>query len=36
MIEELSGATSYQGDLAIDLVQANACLNCVAPSGSNC
>ena len=31
--ERGSTGVSYQGDLAIDLIQAHTCLNCVAPSG---
>jgi hypothetical protein len=31
--ERGSTGVSYQGDLAIDLIQAHSCLNCVAPSG---
>ena len=31
--EKRSTGVSYQGDLAIDLIQAHTCLNCVAPSG---
>ena len=30
---DITGAISYQGDLAIDLVEVNACFNCLAPSG---
>ena len=36
MLENVTGATSYQGDLAIDLVEVNACLTVLAPSGLNC
>jgi len=32
-IRDVTGAISYQGDLAIDLVEVNACFNCLAPSG---
>ena len=32
-MRDVTGATSYQGDLAIDLVEVNACFNCLAPSG---
>ena len=30
---DTTGATSFRGDLAIDLVEVNACFNCLAPSG---
>jgi len=30
---DVTGATSYQGDLAIDLVEVNACVSCIAPFG---
>ncbi|MDA8670451.1 T9SS type A sorting domain-containing protein, partial [Flavobacteriales bacterium] len=30
--ERGTSGVSYQGDIAIDLIQANTCLNCVAPS----
>jgi len=30
---DTTGATSYQGDLAIDLIEVHACFNCLAPSG---
>ena len=30
---DITGATSYQGDLAIDLVEVNACVSCIAPFG---
>ena len=32
-MRDVTGATSFQGDLAIDLVEVNACFNCLAPSG---
>jgi len=32
-IRDVTGATSYQGDLAIDLVEVNACYTCPAPTG---
>ncbi len=35
-IRDVTGATSYQGDLAIDLVEVNACLNCVSSFWINC
>jgi len=30
---DVTGSTSYQGDLAIDLVEVNACVSCIAPFG---
>ena len=30
---DVTGATSYQGALAIDLLEVNACVSCIAPFG---